>query len=146
MVCNVESFRSGVPSGGAITVSWLTDWFFPEREFLRSQALLREVIRRIVAVAEPEQVILFGSVARRQQRRNSDLDLLVIKSGVTDPAQLARQIRTNFFGIRKSIDIVVATPEAVQESRTQRWTFLGRIAQDGKVIYRNGVHKKAARQ
>jgi len=127
-------------------MSWLADWFFPERALLRDHALLKEVVRRIVAVAEPEQVILFGSVARRQQRRNSDLDLLVIKSGVTDPTQLARQIRSNFFGIRKPIDIVVATPEAVQESRTRRWTFLGRIAQDGKVIYRNGHRNGEARK
>ena len=120
----------------------LADWFFPEREFLRNYALLREVVRRIVEVAEPDQVILFGSVARRQHRRDSDLDLLVIKSGVTDPAQLVRQIRTNFFGIRKPIDIVVATPEAVEESRARRWTFLGRIAQDGKIIYRNGAYRR----
>jgi predicted nucleotidyltransferase len=42
--------------------------------------LLNEIIRRIVEVAQPEKIILFGSAARGEMSPNSDLDLLVIKS------------------------------------------------------------------
>ncbi|MFA5269483.1 MAG: nucleotidyltransferase domain-containing protein, partial [Methanoregula sp.] len=42
-----------------------------------SNAELDEIIRRIVEVAQPEQVLLFGSTARGTTGPHSDLDLLV---------------------------------------------------------------------
>ena len=42
---------------------------------------LSEIIRRIVKVAAPEKIILFGSAARGEMGPNSDVDLLVIKRG-----------------------------------------------------------------
>jgi hypothetical protein len=35
--------------------------------------ILAEIIRRIVAVANPQRIILFGSAARAQMNRNSDV-------------------------------------------------------------------------
>lgn len=42
-----------------------------------SENVLGEIVRRIVAVAEPDRIILFGSAARGQMGPHSDLDLLV---------------------------------------------------------------------
>jgi predicted nucleotidyltransferase len=39
--------------------------------------VLNEIIRRIVEVARPDRIILFGSAARREMGRDSDIDLLV---------------------------------------------------------------------
>ena len=44
--------------------------------------VLDEVVQRIVAVADPEKIILFGSAARGELGPDSDLDLLVVKSEV----------------------------------------------------------------
>ncbi len=44
--------------------------------------LLDEITRRIRAVSDPEQIILFGSYARGDFTSHSDLDLLVIKAEV----------------------------------------------------------------
>lgn len=53
--------------------------------------LLDEIVRRIVAVSDPEQIILFGSYARGDTGPDSDLDLLVIKDAVTSTrAEIAR--------------------------------------------------------
>ena len=43
-------------------------------------ALLDRMIRTLVAEADPEQVILFGSRARGDARPDSDVDLLVVES------------------------------------------------------------------
>ena len=43
------------------------------------QGILEDIIRRIVEVADPEKIILFGSAARGEMGRNSDVDLLIIK-------------------------------------------------------------------
>jgi predicted nucleotidyltransferase len=44
------------------------------------KSVLNEIIRRIVDVAKPEKIILFGSAARGEMRPDSDIDLLVIKT------------------------------------------------------------------
>ena len=41
--------------------------------------ILDGIIRRIVKVAEPERINLFGSAARGEMNRHSDVDLLVVK-------------------------------------------------------------------
>jgi len=65
---------------------------------LINQALLGEVVRRVVEVAQPDRIVLFGSGARGRLGPDSDLDLLVIKSGVAHRRRLAQQIHLNFFG------------------------------------------------
>jgi predicted nucleotidyltransferase len=41
---------------------------------------LKPIISRIVEVAKPERIILFGSRARGTARPDSDVDLLIVKS------------------------------------------------------------------
>ncbi len=40
--------------------------------------LVAEIVRRIRAVRDPEQVIIFGSYARGEAGPDSDLDVLVV--------------------------------------------------------------------
>ena len=55
--------------------------------------LLTEITRRIVAVSDPQQIILFGSQARRRCRAGQRPGLLVIKDEVASPrAEAARSI------------------------------------------------------
>ena len=44
--------------------------------------LLDEITRRIVAVSDPQQIILFGSQARGDAGSDGDLDILVVKDEV----------------------------------------------------------------
>ena len=109
-----------------------------QRDVIRDHAVLMEIVRRIVDVAQPDQVILFGSAARGQFGPGSDFDLLVVKEGATDPRQVARQIHTQLFGISMPVDVVVTTPEDLAAARKQWWTLLGRVAREGKRLYVNG--------
>jgi predicted nucleotidyltransferase len=111
-------------------------FLWPEREQMRTRAMLEEVVRRIVEIADPDQVILFGSAARNRMRTRSDFDILVVKAGVSDASQLVQDIHVHLFGISKPVDIIVATPEDLEETRGKMWTFLGRIQLHGRCIYR----------
>ena len=42
------------------------------------ETLIQEIIRRILTVAEPDKIILFGSAAEGKMTRDSDIDLLVL--------------------------------------------------------------------
>ena len=56
---------------------------------MMNQTILDNIIRRIVEVAHPEKIILFGSAARGEMNRHSDVDLLIVKACVHRPS-LAR--------------------------------------------------------
>ena len=81
------------------------------------QETLNAIIQRVVEVAKPDKIILFGSAARDQMGANSDVDLLVIKSGNFHRGRLTEEIYMNLFGVGQAVDIVVVTPEDVERYR-----------------------------
>jgi len=93
-----------------------------------------EIIRRIVEVAQPEKIILFGSAARGEIGPNSDLDLLVVKSGV-HRRRLAQAIYVNLFGVGQAVDVVVVTPEDIERYGNSFALVIGPALQEGKVVY-----------
>ena len=100
-----------------------------------NQPILDEIIRRIVEVAHPDEIILFGSGARGQVGPDSDLDLLVVKSGVPHRRRLAQQIYLTLFGIAVPVDIIVVTPEDVQAFRDTVGTIIGPALREGRRVY-----------
>ena len=98
------------------------------------QTILDNIIRRIVEVADPERIILFGSAARGDMNRHSDVDLLIVKEG-EDPLDLMRQIRRNLYGVGAAIDAVVVTPQAIEHYGDSHALIIKPALQEGKVIY-----------
>src|SRR5262245_19446063 len=98
-------------------------------------AVLKDIVCRIVNVTRPERIILFGSAARRRMGANSDVDLLVIKSGRYNRRKLAQQIYMHMEGAGAPLDIVVVTPEDVQAYRRSPWLVIGPALKEGRVVY-----------
>ena len=115
----------------------------PEAESLHAawpdQALLDEVIRRVVEVARPDRIILFGSAARGQAGPDSDLDLFVVKSDVTRPRRVAGEIHVRMFGLPVSMDIVVVAPEDIERSRDKVGSIVRPALREGREIYVAGA-------
>jgi len=70
-----------------------------------------EIVRRIRAVAAPTKIILFGSYARGDADRDSDVDLLVVVEETPSPRELAVEIHKALGGLGKPIDVIVATED-----------------------------------
>lgn len=98
--------------------------------------ILEEVIRRIVEVARPDRIVLFGSAARGQMGPDSDLDLLVVKSGVVHRRRLAQQIYRRLVGLTVPVDVIVVTPEDVERYRDKVGPVIGPALAEGHVVYR----------
>lgn len=73
-----------------------------------------EIVRRVVAAANPERIIMFGSAARGELGRNSDIDLLVVKAGGYAKREVSQRIRQSLRGLGEAFDVVVATPEEIE--------------------------------
>ena len=99
------------------------------------QQILNEIIHRIVEVAHPDKIILFGSAARDQMDADSDVDLLVIKGGNFHRGRLTEEIYMNLFGVGQAVDIVVVTPEDVERYRDSMALVIRPALEEGKVVY-----------
>lgn len=71
--------------------------------------IIDELIRRIVEVAHPLRIILFGSAARGAMRPGSDIDVLVVVPEGTHRRHTAQRIHRHMIGFPLAVDIVVAT-------------------------------------
>jgi predicted nucleotidyltransferase len=98
------------------------------------QTILDKIVQRIVEVAAPEKIILFGSAARGEMGANSDVDLLVVKSGV-HRRRLTQAIYMNLFGVGRAVDVVVVTPEDIEQYKNSFALVIEPALREGKVIY-----------
>ena len=100
-----------------------------------SDTLVSEIVKRILSVAEPQRVILFGSAAAGEMSKDSDIDLLVLESSPGDTRKESVRIRQAVRGLGHPFDIIVMATERFEESKN----VVGGIAYPankyGKVIY-----------
>ena len=98
-------------------------------------ATLDLLVRRIVDVARPDRIVLFGSAARGEMGPDSDLDVLVVKSGVQHRRRLAQDIYMNLSGVGVGVDVIVLTPEDIEAQRNSVGSIVGPALDEGRVIY-----------
>lgn len=99
------------------------------------QEVLDEIVRRIVRVAAPERIVLFGSAARGESGADSDLDLLVIKSGQYHRRRMMEKIQVSLAGVGQAVDVIVVTPEDVDRYRNTDALVIAPAMREGRVIY-----------
>ncbi len=104
---------------------------------LRSPAphVLEEIVRRVVEVAQPEKIVLFGSAARGSMGPDSDVDLLVIKRDVLRKRALATEIRRALRGVPEAFDILIATPEELERYGESPGLVFREALLEGKTLY-----------
>jgi len=105
-----------------------------ERKVL-SEETLQEIIRRIVKVAQPEKIILFGSAARGEMGPNSDVDLLVIKRGKFHQGHLTGEIYMNLHGVGQAVDVILVTPQQAERYRNIHFLVIAPALREGKEVY-----------
>jgi predicted nucleotidyltransferase len=72
--------------------------------------MLPFVVGRLVAEISPLQIILFGSHARGDASRDSDLDLAVVVDDSKNLRESAVRLQVALSGTAIPTDIIVATP------------------------------------
>jgi len=81
------------------------------------EALIAEIVRRILTVAQPDRIILFGSAATGEMTRDSDIDLLVLLAEPGDQHGESVRIRRALRGLPYPFDILVIGTQWFEDSK-----------------------------
>jgi len=104
-----------------------------------TDALLEQMVEKIVAEVDPEQIILFGSRARGDARAGSDVDLVVVES---EPFGQERSKRLEAARLYRTLSGFLVSKYILEYSRDEvdywRDSFnhvLARALREGRVLY-----------
>jgi uncharacterized protein len=96
---------------------------------------IENITRQIIEKYAPDKIILFGSAARGEFRRDSDADFLIIKKqtpfyGADRIRELSRLIERNI-----PVDLLIYRPEEFEIRLQMGDPFLKAVVNEGKVLY-----------
>ena len=112
---------------------------------------MREIQTYSDAVArefKPARIILFGSHARGEATRDSDVDLLVVMAHRGHPTEKAIEVRKRIERCF-ALDLLVRSPGEIQKRLQLNDWFIREIVEQGKVLYeasQQGVGRKSGRR
>jgi len=128
------------PKGGDQTPSGRHRPAFRSTHPMTQEEILRDVVpemtRRIVKVANPRRVILFGSAARGEMRPDSDLDVLVVVPDGIGRRMTCEAIYLALYGLGVSKDILVVTEGDLAEHGEDPSLVYGRALAEGRELFR----------
>ena len=96
-----------------------------------------KIIPIIVSIASPDQIILFGSYARGDNREKSDIDLLILKRGLKKGREIIDSIYMAFLenNIGIPVDLLTIDYDRYLELNNEIGYVYKTIKEQGKVIY-----------
>ena len=98
-------------------------------------SLIQEIVRRLVDVAQPDRIILFGSAATGKMTSDSDIDLLVIEPEPDNTRDESVKLRRALGEVGYPVDVIVISTERFEETKD----IIGGIAYPahkyGRVLY-----------
>jgi uncharacterized protein len=100
-----------------------------------SQELVDEIVRRVLTVAHPKRIILFGSAAAGKMTEDSDIDLLVLEADPRDRRRESVRIGDALRGLGYSFDVIVMATERFEESKSVFGGLAYPAEKSGKVLY-----------
>lgn len=99
--------------------------------------LIHKITEKIKSQYQPEKIILFGSYAWGVPGKDSDVDIVIIKKTEQKHRQRMLTVRRMLSeeNALVGIDILVYTPEEVDERLKIGDSFLSKIFKKGDVLY-----------
>jgi predicted nucleotidyltransferase len=99
------------------------------------ERLAQAIVQRILSVAKPDRIILFGSAATGHMTQDSDIDLLVVAPSPSNTLEERVRLRRSLRGLGFPFDVFIIATERFEESKN----IFGGIAYPahkyGRVIY-----------
>ena len=99
------------------------------------ETLACEIVRRVLTVARPDRIILFGSAATGQMTRDSDIDLLIVEPAPQNRHEESVAIEAAIGDVNFPVDVKIIASERFEATKN----IIGGIAYPahkyGRVLY-----------
>ena len=99
------------------------------------ESLIKEVVSRILQVARPRRVILFGSAATGTMTSDSDLDLLVIQDDFANEREESIRLRSSLGNIGLPVDVFAMTSNRFEETKDVIGGLAYPANKYGRIVY-----------
>lgn len=100
-----------------------------------SRDTIQKAVSLLAGQSAVQRVILFGSYALGTAREDSDLDFLVIESGLRFRRAEMVRLRATLRPLGIPVDVLVADAEQFEAWKDQPGTALFEAARHGQVVY-----------
>ena len=96
-----------------------------------------KIVSIIVSTVNPDQIILFGSYARGENKNTSDIDLLVLKKNLKNSNTVTDNLYMSFFDnkIKIPVDLIVTDYDKYHNLKNEIGYIYKTIDREGKLIY-----------
>ena len=103
----------------------------------RNVPFIDKIIDSIVSTVAPDKIILFGSYARGDYKKNSDIDILILKKGLKNERDITYRLYVDFFDkkISTPVDLIAMDYDKYNKLNNDIGYIYKTIKQEGKVIY-----------
>ena len=98
---------------------------------------LDQIVNMIISAIAPDKIILFGSYARGDYRKNSDIDILILKKGLKNEREVINELYMDFFNkkIPMPIDLIAVDYDKYDNLNSDIGYIYKTIKQEGKILY-----------
>lgn len=100
-----------------------------------SEQLIQQAVQRVVDVAAPSRVILFGSHARGEAKADSDLDLLVVERDVANVGEEMVRLHKALWPLNIPVDLLICSEADFEKKREWSSSAIHWAAREGLVLY-----------
>ena len=94
------------------------------------------IVDRIVEVADPRRIVVFGSAAKGQMGPDSDIDILVVMPDGVHRRRTSQRLHRCLAGMGVAKDIVVVTESDVRDYSENPSLVIRPARENGKEVYR----------
>jgi predicted nucleotidyltransferase len=103
----------------------------------QSLSVTEQVVALITSKISPEQIILFGSYARGENRKNSDIDILIVMKNLKNERKITgllyKELLENSISI--PVDFLAVDYDKYNKMKSKNGYIYKAIAQEGQILY-----------
>lgn len=93
------------------------------------------IVDRLVRRFQPLKIVLFGSHARGEATRHSDVDLLVVLPHVDDPGDVMEEMLAALEDVPVPKDVIPTDPQEIEREGDLIGPVLRPALREGRVLY-----------
>ncbi|MCD6396506.1 MAG: nucleotidyltransferase domain-containing protein [Spirochaetaceae bacterium] len=104
---------------------------------IKQNEMLGRILNIIIQNAQPDKIILFGSMARGENTEDSDYDFLIIKNDIENERKLTTAVYRAFYEnkIPVPVDLIAVDTERWERNKSNRNMIYNTASEEGIVLY-----------